>query len=60
MRYKNNSAQDLWLPGVGEVKAGAEVTTDGPLNNANFSLVEEKERPKAPAKNEAKSDEQKS
>lgn len=58
MKYRNDSANDLWLPGVGEVKAGATVELDAPLNNANFSLVTEKvEPPKPPKASESKSQE---
>lgn len=45
MKYRNNSASDLWLPGVGDVKAGATIEIDTPLNNANFSLIEERAQP---------------
>lgn len=56
MTYKNISDQDLFLPGIGIVKAGAEVKVQEPLNNANFELVESKraEKPKAEDKVESK------
>jgi len=57
MKYRNDSAQDLWLPGVGEVKAGATIETDVPFHNANFSLVTEKEAPKPEKAKESKKDE---
>lgn len=41
MQYKNISAEDLSVIGVGIVPAGAEVSTDTVINNPNFELVKE-------------------
>ena len=44
-KYKNISGKDLWLPGIGNVKA--DETTEQPdgFNNANFETVGEAEDP---------------
>ena len=52
MTYRNTCDHALWLPGLGIVKAGGEINTSTPLNNANFVKVEtkteKKEEPKSP------------
>lgn len=49
--YQNTSDQDLNMPGVGLIKAGATFHSAYEVNNANLVLVEpEKEQDKAPEK----------
>lgn len=39
--YKNTTANDLWLSGVGMVKAGETFETNLVIENPNFELVTE-------------------
>lgn len=39
MKYKNKTKDDLYLPEVGLVKAGATVETEQKINNPNFELI---------------------
>lgn len=53
--YENTSDQDLTLPGVGFVKAGATFHSADEVNNANLKLVETaKEQAPAGDEDEAK------
>lgn len=40
-KYKNISDKELWLPGIGKVKAGGTIKQPDGFNNANFKKVEE-------------------
>jgi hypothetical protein len=42
-KYKNNTDEEQIIPGVGVVDAHAEVVTQAPLENPNFSYVGEVE-----------------
>lgn len=46
MKYKNISNRDLWLPGIGTLKADEVVEQPDGFNNANFEKVEEADVPK--------------
>lgn len=39
MKYKNKTKDDLYLPEVGLVKAGATMETEQKINNPNFELI---------------------
>ena len=62
--YENTSEQDITLPGVGLVKAGATIHSAYEINNANLRLVqpvkeqvsEAESGDKAPTKSKAKGD----
>lgn len=40
-KYKNVSGQNQIVPGIGYVKAGEEIDSNSPIENANFELVSE-------------------
>ena len=46
LQYKNISGKDLWLPGIGTVKAEGIIKQPEGFNNANFVKVEEAKTPK--------------
>jgi len=43
-KYKNNTKQDLTIPGIGIVKAGEVVEVEGYFNNSNFILLGEEKK----------------
>lgn len=52
-KYRNITETDLWLPGVGIVKAGAIVEVPGGMHNANFEKVQDDEPAAGPRRRAA-------
>lgn len=52
-KYRNKTANELTLMGVGVVKAGGTVTVSEPISNPNFELVDEGVKSKSQERREA-------